>query len=340
MNSEFDSKAGTNREMLAAIEAELRSILVTAGDWLEPGIEEMIVYHLGWASPEEPQGKRIRPLLTLLCCQAAGGDWQSALPAAGAIEWIHNFSLIHDDIQDQSEIRRGRPTVWKVWGGAQAINTGDAIFALSRWSTQRLLKNNFSPDTVLEVHRLLDETGLALTRGQHLDILFESTDNVTTDGYLRMIRGKTAALLKTACELGALLSPASDRQIKNYGGFGDNLGLAFQVIDDLLGIWGSSMMTGKSSADDLQTRKKTLPIIHGLAHSIEFKQTWSAEHHSEEDIASMKDLLREIGSRQFTTQWAEHHTQEAMSSLSSANPLEPAASNLSSLAARLLQRSA
>lgn len=339
MTANSTPQTNTTQAMLAAIEIDLRATLSAARGWLAPGIEEMVAYHLGWADDEEISGKRIRPLLTLLCCQASGGEWRTALPAAGAIEWIHNFSLIHDDIQDHSEIRRGRPTVWKIWGSPQAINTGDAIFALSRWSTQRL-KGAVPAELILEIHRLLDETSLALTRGQHLDIHFETTDEVTTEAYLNMIHAKTAALLGTACQLGALLSPAPADQIEAYRGFGQNLGLAFQVIDDLLGIWGSTEQTGKSSADDLQTRKKTLPIIHGLEHSSEFQQAWGAKRHSEEELSSMRQMLDDSGSKEFTMRWAERYTQEAMSALKAADGQEPAASELTSLAARLLQRAA
>lgn len=333
--SQLDSNQTS--EMLSAIEADLHESLQLAGNWLPPLVVEMIRYHLGWEDPQEATGKRVRPLMTLLCCQAAGGEWRTILPAATAVEWTHNFSLIHDDIQDRSEIRRGRATVWKNWGDAQAINTGDALFALARLTTQRLVPK-IAPDKVLAVHRILDETSLALTRGQHLDISFEAQEHVTTDEYLEMIRGKTAALLGAACQLGALLSPAPEVEIEAYHSFGVNLGLAFQVIDDLLGVWGETETTGKSTADDLRTRKKSLPIIHGLEHSEEFHHAWSADEHNQENLNQMKKLLDDAGSREFTQRWAQQYTDKAMASLNAAKPLEPAATALSRLAARLLQR--
>ena len=322
-------------QMLSAIEHDLKESLEATNQWLPSGVHEMISYHLGWQETETRTGKRLRPLMTLLCCQASNGDWRQALPAAAAIEWIHNFSLLHDDIQDHSEMRRGRPTVWKIWGTAQAINTGDAIFALSRLTTLRL---NVKPEKILAVHRILDETSLALTCGQHLDISFEQMSQVTTEQYLEMIAGKTAALLGAACRLGALLSPADDQQIEHFHAFGENLGLAFQVIDDLLGVWGSSEMTGKSSADDLRNRKRTLPIIHALEHSNEFKKAWSADENSAADISTLKKWLDEAGSRDFTVAYAKHFTENATSALEAAEASQPAGGHLAALAARLLQR--
>jgi geranylgeranyl diphosphate synthase type I len=327
-------------EMLSAIEEDLQASLASINEWIEPAIEEMIAYHLGWSDPHESSGKRIRPLLVLLCCQACGGDWEKALPAASAIEWIHNFSLIHDDIQDRSEMRRGRPTVWKVWGTAQAINTGDAIFALSRLSNQRMLELEIPADTVVKVNSILDQASFALTRGQHLDISFEATDQIQVEAYLHMIRGKTAALLAAACHIGALVSPAPQEQVDIYESFGENLGLAFQIIDDLLGVWGESESTGKSVADDLRSRKKSLPIIHGLQNSQEFEHAWSVESFTDDHLETMKQILESSGSRKFTIEWAERFTGEAMAALQAAGPLEPAGSSLTSLAARLLQRTA
>jgi geranylgeranyl diphosphate synthase type I len=328
----------STKDMLIALEADLRTSVDSIRDQIEPAIEEMVSYHLGWSEPQESGGKRIRPLLTLLCCQAAGGDWQSALPAATAVEWIHNFSLIHDDIQDRSEMRRGRPTVWMKWGQAQAINTGDAIFALSRLTTQRMLDQGLTAEKVLRVQKILDETSLALTRGQHLDISFEDKDQILPEEYLNMIACKTGALLGAACQIGAFISPAPKAKIELFKNFGRSLGLAFQVVDDLLGVWGSSETTGKSSADDLRTRKKTLPIIHGLRHSADFQNAWSVEHPTDDDIKGMRRLLEDAGSRDFTSEWAERYTNEAMSALKAAKPIEPAGSSLSKLAARLLQR--
>ena len=325
-------------QLLSAIESDLQSSLDAARDQIHPGIREMIIYHLGWEASPRKSGKRIRPLLTTLCCIAAGGDWEAAIPAASAVEWIHNFSLVHDDIQDQSEMRRGRPAVWKVWGTSQAINTGDAIYALSRWSTLRMLSGGTPAESVLEIHRILDEASLALTRGQHQDIAFEQEEGIESELYLGMVEGKTAALLGAACHVGVRLSPTPPVRVKDYRNFGFKLGLAFQVIDDLLGIWGQSGETGKSSLDDLSSRKKTLPIIHGLQNSASFRRLWKSGTITDATIQSMRQELEECGAREFATDWAQRYTAQAHEALQAAEPLEPAAANLRSLAARLLQR--
>lgn len=337
MNKEIENGDLTGK-MRASIETDLRSTLASIRAWIDPSIEEMISYHVGWADGEQSSGKRIRPLLVLLCCQAAGGNWQQALPAASAVEWIHNFSLIHDDIQDQSAFRRGRSTLWKVWGSPQAINTGDAVFALAHFSIQKLLEQEIPADKVLSVHRILAKTSLSLTSGQHLDIAFEDLNQIDPQAYFKMIRGKTAALLGAACHVGALLSPASQTSISSFKSFGENLGLAFQVIDDLLGVWGVSTETGKSAADDLRARKKTLPIIHGLQNSSIFREMWRSVPATDENIIAMREALVNSGSRAWTNQWAEQFTEDAMDALKAAKPREPAGSSLASLTARLLQR--
>ena len=168
----------------------------------------MLAYHMGWegegAGPAA-RGKRIRPLLVLLTSGAAQGDWKNALPAAAAVELIHNFSLIHDDIQDGSDQRRGRPTVWKLWGTAQAINSGDAMFALAHLTIFRLAGTT-NEHTAFQAAHMLQETCLELTKGQFLDMSYETQSQLMIDDYWPMVSGKTAALLATCTELGALVA--------------------------------------------------------------------------------------------------------------------------------------
>ena len=172
----------------------------------------MLTYHMGWegegAGPEA-QGKRIRPLLVLLCAEAAGGNWRAALPAAAAVELLHNFSLIHDDIQDNSPLRRNRPTVWVKWGAAQAINAGDVLFTLAFLALQDLA-GTLPPQNVLLASHILQETCLRLTEGQYLDMSYETRPALPLDAYWPMIGGKTSALLACCCELGALVGGAEE----------------------------------------------------------------------------------------------------------------------------------
>jgi geranylgeranyl diphosphate synthase type I len=300
---------------------------------------EMVAHHFGWSEADaQGRGKRIRPLLALLCCGAAGGAWQDALPVASAIELVHNFSLAHDDIQDQSPERRGRPTLWARWGTAQAINTGDALLALARLSTFRLRGIGHTEATVLDVQRALDEACLHLTKGQHLDLAFESHERVTVDEYLEMIEGKTAALVAASTACGALLARAAPRLLEAYRDFGRNLGLAFQILDDVLGIWGAPGITGKPAGDDLKSRKKTLPVLFGLEHSGPFRDLWSATDVSEGKLGEMARLLEDCGALEHARTAAGKHTDRALDSLERAHPQGEAAEELRALALRLLQR--
>ena len=172
----------------------------------------MMHYHMGWADADlnavvVKSGKRIRPLSCLISTEAAGGSWEQALPAAAAIELLHNFSLIHDDIEDASPTRRGRDTVWKIWGIEQAINSGDSMFALAHLSMNYLLDRDVDATTVVQALRRFDETCLpSLTQGQHADMDFETRSEVSVDEYVKMITGKTAVLLALCTELGALIA--------------------------------------------------------------------------------------------------------------------------------------
>lgn len=231
----------------------------------------MLHYHMGWANEElkpqrYPSGKRIRPMLCLLACAEIGGDPVQAIPAATAIELLHNFSLIHDDIEDGDEVRRHRPTVWKLWGAPQAINVGDGLFALAFAALQRSRRYGVASRTTLRALDLFTQSCLALTEGQHLDMRFEQRATVRTEEYLRMIRGKTAALIGASAAIGAVVGGATEAQVEAFQSFGRAAGLAFQIQDDILGIWGDPAVTGKAAGNDILRRKKSLPILYTLNH--------------------------------------------------------------------------
>ena len=326
-------------QMLEALEADLHAATAMLDSAVYAGMAEMVAYHLGWIEASTGgRGKRIRPLLALLCCAAAGGAWQDALPAASAIELIHNFSLVHDDIQDQSPERRGRPTLWTRWGIAQAINAGDALLVLARISTFRLRGAGHPESSVLEVQLALDEACLHLTKGQHLDLAFEGRDRVRVSEYIEMIEGKTAALVTAAATAGAALARPAPRILEAYREFGRNLGLAFQILDDILGIWGSPAVTGKPAGDDLRSRKKTLPVLFGLENSADFQEQWRAAAASEAAITAMSRELEACGALEHARSAASEHTDRALGALERARPQGPAAVELRELALRLLQR--
>ena len=337
--SDQPATADLRAAMLETIQSDLQHTIRILRDPPYEEMSEMIEYHLGWqeASPGA-RGKQLRPLLTLLSCQAAGGDWRRAVPAASCIELIHNFSLIHDDIQDRSDIRRGLTTVWKRWGEAQAINIGDAIFVLARLASQRLIDTGVSPASILQVLTIIDQECLNLTKGQYLDLKFENREAVSESDYIEMISGKTCALLRASTQCGAIIADAAPRAIEGYREFGHHLGMAFQIIDDILGIWGLAEATGKSNEADLRGRKQSLPVIYGLEHSPEFSEIWSLQRSSSDDIKEMKRALEGAGADKHARQAADKATSLALQALKSARPEGAAAIELENLAAGLIAR--
>ena len=300
-----------------------------------PLMATMARYHLGWVdSAGTPtgegerasvQGKRIRPQLAFQSCQAVGGDPVTAAPLAAAIEFLHNFTLIHDDIQDRSPNRRHRATVWRVWGDAQAINAGDALFATSQRTLIRTLEHQVDPVAVL---RLLDEFNRAtieIVRGQVLDLEFERLDGVTPDAYLSMIGGKTAAIVRFAAWAGAMVGGASEEVATRFADIGEALGLGFQVQDDVLGIWGPLEATGKDPADDIRRKKKSLPILMLLDQATAGEREMLTELYQREtvDEAGVKDVLALLDRHGIRSRALDHvamYHQRAAQALETALP--------------------
>jgi geranylgeranyl diphosphate synthase type I len=252
-------------QILADIEAEMSSVLAERDGHARP-LYEMLAYHLGVDGSGAPRGKRIRPLLGVLAYQSLTGDYRKALPGAAALELGHNFSLVHDDIEDSDTERHHRPTLWAVWGVPLAINAGDALFALSRLAIYRLM-DGFSDHRVLELMKVYDETCLALCEGQYLDISFERRADVTVDAYMEMIGKKTAALIGGSVRAGAILATDDDTIADAYHEFGYALGMAFQMADDVKGTFWASTETGKVQSGDVRKRKKTLPVVWAMQHA-------------------------------------------------------------------------
>jgi len=287
-------------------------------------------------------GKRIRPTLCLLACEAASEGHEAARPAAAAIEIIHNFSLLHDDIQDKSPTRRGRSTAWTIWGPEQAINAGDALFALAHLAIPRLGEQIDPPlgrALRAEMLHILDETCLELTRGQHLDMSFEEKAQVTTEAYMDMVAGKTAALLGAAAHLGALAAGVDVDSQHHYEQFGVNLGMAFQVQDDVLDIWGDPEVTGKEAAIDIHQRKKSLPVLYGLERSAALRDLYaSPEAFDETTVSRAIDLLDQTGAQEYARALAKDYSTRTIDHLEAANPHSEAGEQLLELVRSLLER--
>ncbi len=241
-------------------------VIAAAEDARTADLYAWVRFHLG-LDADASRAKRLRPLLGLLVYQSIAGEHQRALPGAAAVEMGHNFSLVHDDIQDASAERRHRPALWTMTGVPQAINAGDTLFTLSRLALHRLSGLGFSDRKVLDLMRLYDQTCLALCEGQFLDIrASEGRDWMSVEYYLDMIGRKTAALIAGSVQAGAMLATDDGAVIEAYRRFGWALGMAFQINDDLLGIWGDEQATGKEPSD-LESRKQTLPLLYALEHA-------------------------------------------------------------------------
>jgi len=316
-------------DLAALIAATEDEILRLVGDHDEStrGLYEMVRYHLG-LDGSGSAGKRMRPLLGLLAYASITGAYEPALPGAAAVELGHNFSLIHDDIEDADLERRHRPTLWALHGIPQAINTGDAVFVLSRIALHRLTELGFSDHKVLRLMRLYDETCLALCEGQYIDIWTSGHDDpMTVELYFDMIGRKTAALISAAIEAGALLATDDEAVIARYRAFGWALGLAFQLNDDLLGIWGEEAATGKA-ASDIAKHKKTLPILYafeqaGPADRTRLGEVYRNPAPTAAEIADVIAILERTGARAYTRDQARRYRDEALAELDAAGVVLP-----------------
>ena len=315
---------------LPRVEEEMREILA-APHAAHAAHYAMMHYHLGWADEAlQPlavsSGKRIRPLLCLMACEAVGGNPADAIPAAAAVEILHNFSLVHDDIEDGDETRRHRPTLWALWGVPQAINVGDGMFALAYKALLRMGRRADGTESfpaahgALEAADLFSEACIRLTEGQHLDLSFEERVDVSSSEYLQMIEGKTAALIAGSTALGALFGGAEQRQEQLLGSFGRNLGLAFQIQDDILGIWGDPAVTGKAVGNDILRRKKSLPLLYASEHpaaASRMVELWRGGIEAE-SLPEVLNLLEEAGSRRRAEDSLSHFHYEGLKALSAA----------------------
>lgn len=281
---------------------------------------QRVDYHFGWRAADltaTPQraGKLLRPALVFLCCELAAGHGglddeargrlvARAIPAAVAVELVHNFSLIHDDIEDGDEARHHRATLWKLWGVPQAINTGDGVFAIARMELLRLIATGVDAGLVVELSLLLDQTCLTLCEGQYLDMDFEGRHDITTAMYLEMIGRKTAALMACSAQMGGRLGLPDDLSVgARLADFGQALGLAFQVRDDILGIWDAKAL-GKSEAGDVRRKKMSLPVIAALESASERDRSLllaiytAADPATDAQVAEALAILERSGARE------------------------------------------
>ncbi|MGH2544074.1 MAG: polyprenyl synthetase family protein, partial [Ardenticatenaceae bacterium] len=279
-------------------------------------------YHLGWAnaryeSEALPGGKRVRPVLCLMSCEAFTGMVERALPAAVAVELLHAFSLIHDDIEDGDRCRWHRPTLWTLVGQPQAINAGDGLFALAQSALLRSAEEGIPAETVLEALARFNEAALQLCIGQHLDMTFEARAVVSPEEYLEMIQGKTASLLAYAGAVGAVMGGAGEAEVAALYEMGEALGLAFQMQDDLLGLWGDPQRTGKPVGADIRARKKSLPVAYALSQpgSERLRTLYASPIETDEQVAEANRLIESTGAHDYTKAQVRHQAARAAAML-------------------------
>lgn len=321
--------AAYREQISEALRAQLTRLRPATGDadartqTLLDGFYGQMEYHFGWrdaalAPATTNPGKLLRPALVLLSAQVFGARDQAArtalteraLPAAVAVEMVHNFSLIHDDIEDGDELRRHRATLWRIWGQAQAINTGDGLFTLARASLLDLLGRGVPAELVVGLAALLDRTCLRLCEGQHLDMSFEGQRDITPAMYLAMIERKTAALMECATELGARLGGASADDAEQMAAFGRALGMGFQLRDDLLGIWASDQQLGKTAAGDLRRKKMSLPVIAAMRHAAPADQRTLADLYDQDAPLDDEQVAAALGILERTQ--AQRHVRSVL----------------------------
>ena len=283
------------------------------------GLYGMLMYHMGWAdekggplSAPGPQGKALRPTLCLFASEALGEDWSRALPAAVALEFIHNFSLIHDDIQDGDTERRHQATVWALWGQPQAMVAGNAMRALADMAIFGLIQRGVPETKALQTSCLLTNGYLEMTRGQCLDLSFECTLSIGLEDYLDMISCKTGALIRCGMEMGATIASDEEGIVRALGRCGGFLGLAFQIRDDMLGIWGDEAATGKAVDSDIHRKKKSFPIVYALEVAREAAReklvdTYSKEYLDDGDVTDVLTVLEDLKAADYAREMTRKH---------------------------------
>jgi len=322
------------------IDERLDALIPRIDGWIRPYVEQpgspaarfyqMMAYHHGWVdkdgailNPPARTGKRIRPALAILTCEAFGGSADDARGPAIALELIHNFSLVHDDIQDVSAQRHNRDTVWTLWGSAQGINVGDALYALAQVALAEQAADH--PGIGAGLLRL-NRTCVRLCEGQYLDLALESAAGATLEQYEGMIARKTAALIECSAALGAWAARADDAHIEAAARFGYELGIAFQLQDDMLGVWGDPKITGKPAKDDVRSRKKALPMMLALQLADEARKSeilamlGAPEPPSDATVDRIVAIMEQIGVRERAAEMVHAHFESLDRAIGEALP--------------------
>ncbi|MGE5597470.1 MAG: polyprenyl synthetase family protein [Hyphomicrobiales bacterium] len=333
-------------ELLARYREPLESALRGAVGEPATDLARAAHYVMGWQDaegrPTDQGGKRIRPALCLLAAELFGGDIEAAMPGAVAVELVHNFSLVHDEVQDHDAERHHRPTLWARIGEGQAINAGDYLYTRA---IAALANGQGDPALRMEALRVLNRAIDAMIQGQWQDIAFESRVDVGVAEYLEMVAGKTGALLGAPLEIGALLAGAGAERAALIGRWGVQVGLAFQAQDDYLGTWGDPAATGKSNSSDIARRKKSLPVVFGLAdgrarETIVSAYTLPGDELDAERIRGVVAALEQAGAGRATRERAAEYAEAADALLEALHLPDEDRASLNAVARYLVNREA
>ena len=305
---------------------------------------DVLRYHMGWTDQQGQPQDNTRPLffptlLALVSCQALSGDFQAALPAAAGVDLVHNFTLVHGDVQSARPDAHDRPSIWWVWGPAQAINAGDGLHALGRTTMMRLAKMGVSPERVLHAVESLDRACLALCEGQYMDLDFQERMVVTSAAYFDMISRKTGALTGCSAEAGALAAGTDQPVWAQFRDMGIKMGMAWQIHQDIGDLWGGS--SDGMTASNVLNKKKSLPLIHALENSSlagkrELGGIYMKRVLEPDDASKLVEILNEAGSREFAEEKAHQMIDQAIEALNGVALTDEGLENLLSLGQRVM----
>jgi geranylgeranyl diphosphate synthase type I len=311
-------------------------------------VYQILRYSMGWSDVDgnpraATEGKALRPSLCLLACEATGGQRRKALPAAVSLELIHNFSLIHDDIQDRDETRHHRPTAWSVWGEPKALVAGNVLRVVADVSLWDLLEEGVTSEEALEATGLLTEAYLEMIEGQYLDLSYEGRPDIGMNEYLNMISKKTGALIRCALNVGAAIGTRDRAIVQAFRECGRSLGFVFQIRDDALGIWGNPDTTGKPVGADIRRKKNTLPVVYAMSRSRGkdkdlLMNIYREPRVSDTQVATVLDILEDVKAKEYAENLASEHCEIALESLSTVEMAAEARDDILEIAHFLLVR--
>ena len=288
-------------------------------------LQTIIRYHLGEVDTngnpvQSSKGKALRPVMCLLACQSLGGLIDHALPAATALELIHNFSLIHDDIQDGDKERHGRPTVWSIWGRNKGLISGNAMRVLADTTLWEMINQGVGYSKSLSASRLLLESYIEMIDGQYLDMTFEDSLDIKLPDYILLISLKTGALIRCAMELGAFMASDDKILLRAFRKSGQLFGASFQIRDDYLGIWGDQTITGKSVGSDIFRKKKSFPVVYTFDEAKGKDKALLDKIYSKKiltygDVETVLKIMERVGAKEYSDNMAYSKCKEAMKAL-------------------------